>query len=73
MEQLETEGGFTNTEGMGRADKLRHLVMLMFPELTNMNDLSEVQWEHYLSSLEKRLKESGAKATVAYIEESIGI
>jgi hypothetical protein len=72
MEQLE-EGGFTNTEGMGRADKLRHLVMLMFPELTNMNDLSETQWEYYLSSLEKRLKESGAKATVAYIEESIAI
>jgi len=65
--------GFAPKEGMGNADKMRAFATLMFPEVTNMNQLDEVQWEKYLSILENKIKTEGPAATVKYIEESIGI
>lgn len=65
--------GFTPKEGMGNADKMRALATMMFPNITNMNELNEVQWEKYLSTLEQKIQNEGAVSTVKYVEESIGL
>jgi len=48
------------------------LAQLMFPEIDNMNQLDEKQWERFLSTIENKIKTDGPKAAVQYIEESIG-
>jgi hypothetical protein len=60
-------------EGMGNADKMRSFAQIMFPEIANMNQLDESQWEKYLSNLENKVKEIGPAETVRYLEESIGL
>lgn len=74
--QLVTElehNGFAPKEGMGNLDKMRNFVTLLFPDVTNFNDLSVEQWEKYLTTVETKLKIEGATGTIKYIEESIGV
>ena len=73
MNTMELEGGFTGSEGMGKPDKVRSFAALMFPEITNFNDLTSEQWEKYLGFLENKIKTEGATATVKYVEAAIGI
>jgi hypothetical protein len=73
MNKMEMEGGFTSADGMGRAAKMRGFAMLMFPEITDMNDLSVEQWERYLTTLENKIKTEGPTATVQYVEDAIGL
>jgi hypothetical protein len=73
MEILEKEGKFLQSEGRGRSDKMRMLAQLMFPEIDNMNQLDEVQWERFLSTIENKIKTDGPIAAVQYIEESINL
>ncbi len=65
--------GLKPIEGMGNADKMRSFAQIMFPEIANMNQLDEKQWESYLSNLENKVKEIGPVETVRYLEESIGL
>jgi hypothetical protein len=65
--------GLKPIEGMGNADKMRSFAQIMFPEIANMNQLDEAQWEKYLSTLENKVKSDGPAATVAFLEESIGL
>jgi hypothetical protein len=65
--------GLKPIEGMGNADKMRSFAQIMFPEIANMNQLDESQWEKYLSNLENKVKEIGPAETVRYLEESIGL
>ena len=65
--------GFTPKEGMGNADKLRAFANILFPEVTNLNELTVEQWEKYLTTLENKIKTEGAKATITYIEDAIGV
>jgi hypothetical protein len=69
---LET-AGFAPTEGKGNLDKMRDFVSLMFPEVTNFNELSVEQWEKYLTVIESKLSTYGPAATIKFIEESIGV
>ncbi len=66
-------GGFEPREGMGNPDKMRAFATMMFPDITNMNELTVEQWEKFLSLLETKFKTEGAVATVKYIEDAIGI
>lgn len=65
--------GFAPKEGMGNLDKMKNFVSLMFPDVTNFNELSIVEWEKYLTVVETKLKAEGAAATISYIEQAIGI
>jgi hypothetical protein len=65
--------GMVPREGMGNADKLRNLAIMMFPGLQSMNELSVENWEKYLSTLEYKVQNEGPVATVKYIEDSIGL
>ena len=65
--------GFAPKEGMGNADKMRALAQVMFPDVSNMNQLNESQWEKYLSTLESKVNTEGPAATIKYIEETIGL
>lgn len=65
--------GFAPKEGMGNSDKMRAFANVMFPEVTNMNELTLEQWEKYLTALESKNKTEGSAATVKYIEDAIGI
>lgn len=65
--------GFAPKEGMGNADKMRNLASIMFPDVTNLAELSVEQWEKYLVTLENKIATEGAAATVAYIEDAIGL
>jgi hypothetical protein len=67
------QNGLIQKEGLGRSEQLRMLASLMFPGITNFNEMTVEQWEKYLGNLEDRVKKDGAKATVEYIQESIGI
>lgn len=67
------ENGFLPKEGMGNQDKMRAFAGLMFPEVTNFNELTVDQWEKYLTTIEAKLKTVGPKDTVKYIEDAIGI
>ena len=67
------ENGFLPKEGMGNQDKMRAFAGIMFSEVTNFNELTADQWEKYLSTIENKLKAVGAKETIKYIEEAIGI
>jgi hypothetical protein len=58
---------------MGNMDKMRSLAVIMFPEVTNMNELSEPQWEKYLTNLETKIASEGVAATISYIEDTIGL
>ena len=49
------------------------LASMMFPGVTNFNEMTVEQWEKYLGNLEDRVKKDGAVETVKYIQESIGI
>jgi hypothetical protein len=71
-DQLEPNG-FMPKEGMGNADKMRSLAIVMFPSVQNMNDLTEAQWGEYLNLLERKIQEEGPANTVKYIEDVIGI
>jgi hypothetical protein len=73
MNTMELEGGFTGSEGMGKPDKVRSFAALMFPDITNFNDLTSEQWEKYLGFLENKIKTEGATATVKYVEAAIGL
>lgn len=65
--------GFTSRDGMGRADQLRAFANVMFADVNNMNELTVEQWEKFLTTLEEKVKQEGAAATVKYIEDTIGI
>lgn len=65
--------GFAPKEGVGNLDKMRGLVGLMFPEVSNFNQLTAAQWEQYLNTVEGRLKKDGAAATIKWIEDSNGL
>jgi hypothetical protein len=65
--------GFAPKEGMGNADKMRNLASIMFPDVTNLAELTVEQWEKYLGTLENKIATEGAAATVAYIEDAIGL
>lgn len=67
------ENGFLPKEGMGNQDKMRAFAGIMFPEVTNFNELTIDQWEKYLTTIENKLKAVGAKETIKYIEDAIGI
>jgi hypothetical protein len=67
------ENGFQPKEGMGNQDKMRAFAGLLFPEVTNFNELTIEQWEKYLSTVENKLKTVGPQQTITYIEEAIGI
>jgi hypothetical protein len=67
------QNGLIQKEGLGRSEQLRMLASMMFPGVTNFNEMTVEQWEKYLGNLEDRVKKDGAKATVEYIQESIGI
>lgn len=67
------QAGFAPKEGMGNHDKMRAFANTGYPEVTNFNELTEKQWEMYLSGLESRITTEGAVATAKYIEDSIGI
>ena len=71
-EQLEP-AGFAPKEGMGNMDKFRTFAKLMYPDVTNMYELSIEQWEKFLATLEQKVATVGAKATATYIEDAIGI
>jgi hypothetical protein len=73
MEILEKEGKFLQSEGLGRSDKMRLLAGIIFPEITNMNELSAEQWDKYLTLLEQKIQKEGPQATVKFIEDTIGI
>jgi hypothetical protein len=72
LEQLEA-AGFAPKEGMGNIDKMRILATIMFPDITNMNELTAENWERYLTSLEKMIQKHGVAATIKYIESVTGI
>jgi hypothetical protein len=65
--------GLRQEEGLGRADQMRMLAGIMFPEVTSLNELTEAQWEKYLQSLETKVQNDGAPAAVKYIRETIGV
>jgi hypothetical protein len=65
--------GFIPKEGMGNQDKLRAFAGIMFPEVTNFNELTIDQWEKYLTAIETKLTTVGPKETIKYIEDAIGI
>jgi hypothetical protein len=67
------QNGLIQKEGLGRSEQLRMLASLMFPGITNFNEMTVEQWEKYLGNLEDRVKKDGAVETVKYIQESIGI
>src|SRR5258708_30457351 len=67
------ENGFLPKEGMGNQDKMRAFAGLLFPEVTNFNELTIVQWEKYLTTIETKLNTVGPKETIKYIEDAIGI
>ncbi len=67
------ENGFAPKEGMGNQDKMRNFASMMFPEVTNFNELTVEQWEKYLTTIETKLKAVGAVETIKYIEDAIGI
>jgi hypothetical protein len=67
------QNGLIQKEGLGRSEQLRMLASLMFPGVTNFNEMTVEQWEKYLGNLEDRVKKDGAVETVKYIQESIGI
>jgi hypothetical protein len=67
------ENGFLPKEGMGNQDKMRAFAGIMFSEVTNFNELTADQWEKYLTTIETKLKTVGAKETIKYIEEAIGL
>jgi hypothetical protein len=71
-DQLEPNG-FAPKEGIGNQDKMRQFATLMFPEVQSMNELTETQWEKYLSTLEQKIQKEGTATTIKYIEDSIGI
>ena len=71
-DQLEP-AGFTPKEGMGNADKMRTLAAIQFPSVQNMNDLTEIQWNEYLTLLEQKIQKEGPANTVKYIEDVIGL
>jgi hypothetical protein len=71
-DQLEP-AGFAPKEGIGNADKMRSFATMMFPEISNMNELTTEQWEKYLTALEGRVASQGAAATAKFIEDAIGI
>jgi len=71
-DQLEPNG-FAPKEGMGNGDKMRAFANVMFPDVTNMNELTLEQWEKYLTTLENKINTTGSAATIKYIEDSIGI
>jgi hypothetical protein len=72
LEKLEA-AGFAPKEGMGNIDKMRMLVTIMFPNVTNMNELTAENWEKYLTTLEKMMQKEGTAATIKYIESVTGI
>lgn len=72
VEQLE-RAGFQASEGMGIATKMLNFAQVMFPDVSNMNYLTTEQWDKYLGTLETKLQNEGDKATIAYIEETIGL
>lgn len=65
--------GFAPKEGMGNADKMRQLANVMFPEVSNMNELTVEQWEKYLTVIEQKIQKEGPAVTVKFIEDSIGL
>lgn len=65
--------GFVPREGMGNGDKMRALANILFPTITNLNQLSPEQWGKFLNPLETKLQQEGAAAVVKYIEDVIGI
>lgn len=67
------ENGFLPKEGMGNQDKMRAFAGIMFSEVTNFNELTSDQWEKYLTTVESKLSAVGAKETIKYIEDAIGI
>lgn len=67
------QNGLIQKEGLGRSEQLRMLASMMFPGITNFNEMTVEQWEKYLGNLEDRVKKDGAAETVKYIQESIGI
>jgi hypothetical protein len=67
------ENGFAPKEGMGNQDKLRTFAGMMFPEVTNFNELTVEQWEKYLTAIESKIKTVGSKDTIKYIEDTIGL
>ena len=67
------QNGLIQKEGLGRSEQLRMLASMMFPGITNFNEMTVEQWEKYLGNLEDRVKKGGAVETVKYIQESIGI
>jgi len=71
-EKLE-ESGFAPKIGMGNPVKMKNLAILMFPEVIDLNYLTNDEWEKFLSTLERKLASEGAAATISYIEESIGL
>jgi len=67
------ENGFAPKEGMGNQDKMRMFASLLFPDVTNFNELTVEQWEKYLATIESKLSTVGPKDTIKYIEDAIGI
>jgi hypothetical protein len=65
--------GFAPKEGIGNADKMRQFANVMFPDVTNMNELTIEQWEKYLSVIEQKIQKEGAAVTVKFLEDSIGL
>ena len=65
--------GLAPQEGVAIQDKMRLFAQIMFPGLESVSDMTVEQWEKYLVTLEARIAKDGAKATVKYIEDAIGL
>jgi hypothetical protein len=65
--------GFAPKEGKGNADKMRDLANIMFPDVANLSELTVEQWEKYLTTLETKITNEGAKVAIKYIEDTVGI